>query len=118
MFGVSPLIDVLRFKLMEITKLFEWAIAHGGPSFVLACAGIYYMYREKTTAQAENKDLVNQVIDGQEKRINAEHEHRALLKTLIEKNGATTQQMRESFARMEANQLKLMEEIREFKSKH
>ena len=103
---------------MELTKLFEWVVNNGGPSFALACAGIYYMYREKTKAQAEAKELVGQVIEGQEKRIHAEHEHRQLLKTIIEKNGATTQQMRESFARMEANQIKLMEEIREFKNKH
>lgn len=110
---------------MEITRLFDWVVSHGGPSFALACGGVYYLHREKLKAQgeadkvrAENKDLVNQVIDGQEKRIEAEHEHRALLKTLIEKNGATSQQMREAFARMEANQMELMKEIREFKRNH
>ena len=92
---------------------------------MLVCLGGWYLYREKLKtakerddARAENKELINDVINSQEDRIKAEYEHRALLKTLIEKNGETTAAMTRAFERMEANQLKLMEEIREFKSRH
>lgn len=110
---------------MEILKVFEWVVANGGPSFVIACGVIWYMDKQVkkkegdvVATRVENKALVGQVIEGQEKRLLSESEQRGLLKSLIEKNGTLTSSNKESFARMEANQVAMMAEIRDFKEKH
>lgn len=120
MFGANQ----LKTHEMEMAEIFKWIVENGGPAFVVVCALAWYIHRqsekkdvEVTEVRKDNKDLVRQLIDDKEKRLIADQENRALLKSLIEKNGATTATMRESFARMEDNQRVMVEEIRELKLK-
>lgn len=79
---------------------------------------LYYLHRqtekkdaEISTARAETKDMVSQVIDSQEKRLLADADHRLLIEKLIDKSGSSEQIMRESFARAEANQASMLNEL-------
>lgn len=108
---------------MDVTKIFEWIVQNGGPSFVVVCALALYIHRgsekkdvEVVEVRKENKELVLQLINDKEKRLIADQENRGLIKSLIEKTGATTATIRESFARMEESQRVMAEEIRQLKS--
>ena len=104
-----------------ITNLLEG----GGPAMVVAAGFLWYLHKqtekkdgEIDKIRLENKGLVDQLIDVQEKRLTADAENRELLRVLIDKSGRSSEVLEMAFTRMEANQLKILEEIQELKRKH
>lgn len=109
---------------MELSTILKAILETGGPAMAVAVMGLWYLHRQTEkkddsidAIREENKDLVKQLIDDKEKRLIADQQNRELIKSLIEKNGATSAAMREYFARMEENQKAMLEKIHQLQSK-
>ena len=112
---------------MNTAAIWEKLLELGLP-FVFMGIAVAYLYKDKikqeTKLEKQNdelrvevKELRTRVIENQEKRLIQDGQTMNVLEKVLDKNGSTTNIMREAFARMETNQREMMEDIREMKNR-